>query len=61
MPNSLTVGTPVTQRPRTDPDVRFSPAIGGIPRLYSLPRKAFALYKHAMFSVDHLHLGLGDT
>ena len=54
----LTVGTPVTWRPPHSPGRAVFPH--PVPRLYSLSRKAFALCKYAMFSVDNNHFGFGD-
>ena len=53
------VGTPVTQRPPHSPGRAVFPH--PVPRLYSLPRKAVALYKYSMFSGDHHHLRLGNS
>jgi len=53
----LAVGTLVTQRPPHRPGRAVFPH--PVPRLYSLSRKAFALCKHAMFSVDYHHFGFG--
>ena len=55
---ALAVGTPVTQRPPHRPGRAVFPH--PVPRLYSLSRKASALCKYSMLSVDHHHFGFGN-
>jgi hypothetical protein len=55
----LAVGMPVTQHPPRRPGRAVFPH--PVPRLYSLPRKASALCKYPMLSVDHYQFWLGNS